>query len=88
MRPAIPRDMIHSRVEEGRMRQAVPITLEAGDRRQLQRHIRSRRSAVRLVERAKIVLLAAAGNNNNEIRDHTQYMVLAAPYGSVAHLGE
>ena len=49
------------------MRQAVPITLEARDRRQLQRQIRSRRSMVRLVERSKIVLLAAAGNTNKEI---------------------
>ncbi|MEE8292719.1 MAG: helix-turn-helix domain-containing protein, partial [Candidatus Tectomicrobia bacterium] len=49
------------------MRQAVPIILGAGDRRQFQRHIRSRRSAVRLVERSKIVLLAAAGNTNKEI---------------------
>ena len=49
------------------MRQAVPITLEAGDCLQLQRGIRSRRSPVRLVERSKIVLLAAEGKSNTAI---------------------
>jgi len=59
--PCYHHDVIHSRVEEERMRQAVPITLGAEDRRQLQRQIHSHRSAVRLVERSKILLLAADG---------------------------
>ena len=49
------------------MRAAVHIMLGDGDRNLLHRTIRSRRSAVRLVERSKIVLLAAERKSNTEI---------------------
>jgi len=51
------------------MRVAVAITLESKERELLQRLSRSRSSSVRLVERSKIVLLAAEGRTNGEIAE-------------------
>ncbi len=49
------------------MRRAVTITLDASERAQLERLKNGRRVAVRLAERAAIVLLAADGLENQEI---------------------
>jgi len=49
------------------MRQAITITLNESERAQLERLKRGRRVAVRLAERAAIVLFAADGMNNQEI---------------------
>jgi transposase len=49
------------------MRRACTITLTAEDRATLQRWSRSRRIEARLVERARIVLLAAEGRENKDI---------------------
>lgn len=49
------------------VRRAVVITLGSKEKEHLQKLARSRRSAVRLVERCQIVLLAAEGRENQEI---------------------
>ena len=49
------------------MRVAPTITLNAGDRKHLETIARSRRQPLRLVQRAKIVLLASQGEQNLEI---------------------
>jgi transposase len=49
------------------MRVAVPIGLSAAERTELERWARGRSTPARLVERSKIVLLAAAGKRNQEI---------------------
>jgi transposase len=49
------------------MRRAIPITLTADERTTLERWARGRRTPVRLVLRAKIVLQAAAGLMNKDI---------------------
>ena len=49
------------------MRRACEITLTEGVRRTLERLSRSRSSEARLVERSRIVLLAAEGRENKEI---------------------
>ena len=49
------------------MRVAVSITLTKDERVALQRWARGRRTAVRLVLRAKVVLLASEGRFNKEI---------------------
>ena len=51
------------------MRRAAPIVLEPTQREQLQRLARGRRVPVRLAERARIVLLAADGKDNQEIAE-------------------
>ena len=49
------------------MRKAAVIKLDISARKELERLSRSRRVAVRLAERSRIVLLAAKGLNNQEI---------------------
>lgn len=49
------------------MRVAVPITLSDAERTELERWARGRSTPARLVLRAEIVLLAAAGVRNREI---------------------
>src|SRR3954447_56397 len=49
------------------MRRACEITLSLGDRSTLERWSRSRSTEARLVERARIVLLAADGRENKDI---------------------
>jgi transposase len=49
------------------MRVAPTIVLSDGERAQLQRLVRSRRTSVRLSQRARIVLLAAEGMHNKDI---------------------
>ena len=49
------------------MRRAIPIILTADERTTLERWARGRRTPVRLVLRAKIVLRAAAGLQNTAI---------------------
>lgn len=51
------------------MRIAVSITLSPAERSTLTRWARGRRTAARLVQRAKIVLAAADGNQNQQISD-------------------
>jgi len=50
-----------------KMRMAPPVVLSAEDREQLERLARGRKLAARVVERARIVLLAAEGKQNQEI---------------------
>ena len=49
------------------MRRAPPIELSAEERDALERTVRSSRSAVRDLFRARIVLLAGAGHNSHHI---------------------
>jgi transposase len=49
------------------MRVAAPVVLSAEDREQLERLARGRKLAARVVERARIILLAAEGKQNQEI---------------------
>jgi transposase len=51
------------------MRVAPPVVLSAEQREELERLSRGRRVAARLVERAKIILLAAEGKQNREIAE-------------------
>ncbi len=51
------------------MRKAIPITLQDEERAALTNWARSRTVAARLVTRAKIVLLAAEGRQNQQIAD-------------------
>jgi DNA-binding NarL/FixJ family response regulator len=51
------------------MRSAVPITSTDPERAKLTRWARSRRAPARLVTRAKIMLLAAGGQQNYEIAE-------------------
>lgn len=51
------------------MRRAQPVTLNAAQRRQLDRYARGRQVAVRLALRARIVLLAADGFQNKQIAE-------------------
>lgn len=49
------------------MKVAVPVTLSAEEREELEKLARGRKVAVRVAERARIVLLAAEGRQNQEI---------------------
>jgi transposase len=55
--------------EDTRMRVAAPVVISDEDRPTLERWSRGRRYAARLVLRAKIVLLSAAGKQNKEIAE-------------------
>jgi len=53
----------------------VTICLSTEDEKQLERILKSRKSSVRLVERAKIVLLAATNNPNYQIAEELKINV-------------
>lgn len=47
----------------------IPIVLSLEEKRQLDKNVKSRKTPVRIVERSKIVLLAAANTPNYKIAD-------------------
>ena len=54
------------------MNSAVPIHLSPREQAVLQKHIRSRKTSIRLIERSKIILLAAEGLTNIEIAEQLE----------------
>ncbi|RDH91580.1 MAG: hypothetical protein DIZ77_02195, partial [endosymbiont of Seepiophila jonesi] len=54
---------------EGKMNSAVAIHLTPQEQTALQKNVRSRKTSIRLIERSKIILLAADGLSNIEIAE-------------------